>query len=499
MVRDTYSSANGASFKLKTNTRSPGKCYAEFNMNKIKTNEKYSSCMFFPDDQILPEEEEEHPSVYREDCDSKIASNFTSSKYVGGTLYVTKANYPSEWTHVIDLADAAMEAGCVPKHKPHMAVPSPNGSYAAISYTGDKFVHIMDTETKQIVMCIDSTAPAAGVVGGAMHTVAWFGDDNLLLCDMTGSVNGVGGGAIHKFSVDLNRRTSKYVNSASMGLRQEFRNTSATKPISLGNNPHGDSKHLFFVTDAKGGASILNATTMAVVKDFTTGEMAPCAGGGLWVEPHPEDPSVVVAQYGSQDSPDKKTAECLYKVNLTDLSLTTFLLPDGADDAHSVQFCKGEEDKYFLINTNRVSATLDVLDYETGDIIVENFDLNSPFEQQLLQPDVGYLAGQKLFLAARGPAPVSAVKAQNFGVFFLDMNNCVDPQIQDKLTTLLSLSLGLPKSYNYNLETEADRSIIPSDVNGIWGINDEIWVVDQAGTGSVQTYQVYSRCAAYEA
>ena len=69
--------------------------------------------------------------------------------------------------------------------------------------TGDKHVHILDASTKRVVVCLDASYPAAGVVGGAMHAGAWDGDDHFIIVDMTGSVNGVAGGALHKFQIDL--------------------------------------------------------------------------------------------------------------------------------------------------------------------------------------------------------------------------------------------------------------------------------------------------------
>ena len=64
-------------------------------------------------------------------------------------------------------------------------------------------MHILDASTKRVVVCLDASHPAAGVVGGAMHAGAWVGDDHFIIVDMTGSVNGVTGGALHKFQIDL--------------------------------------------------------------------------------------------------------------------------------------------------------------------------------------------------------------------------------------------------------------------------------------------------------
>ena len=86
-----------------------------------------------------------------------------------------------------------------------MLIPSPDNKLVAVSYTGDTFVHLVDAETKSIVACLDATNPATGVEGGTIHTGAWYGDNEFLMCDMTGSVNGVGGGAIQARSRSASR------------------------------------------------------------------------------------------------------------------------------------------------------------------------------------------------------------------------------------------------------------------------------------------------------
>ena len=49
-----------------------------------------------------------------------------------------------------------------------------------------------------------------------------------------------------------------------------------------------------------------------------------------------------------------------------------------------------------------------------------------------------------------------------------------------------------------NLQTEQARvPAIKSDVHSVWLVGTEVWAIDQAATGSVQTYEVFSKCAAY--
>jgi len=324
------------------------------------------------------------------------------------------------------------------------------------------------------------------------------GDDSFIMCDMTGSVNGVGGGALHKYTVS----TASYEMSLSMAASAEARGTSATKPISLGTNALGAYSDLFFVTDAKGAGSIINGTSMMVVTDIPLSDFAPCASGGLWVEPHPTDESIVIAQYGAQDVDDVVKAECLFQISLASLKIEkTYELPTGADDAHGLAFCTSSTDgKEYLVNTNRVSATLDILDYATGEVVVNEFDLNANLPdhvsggKKVLQPDVIYLdqSSNRLYIAARGPAPLSAVKAQNFfedatpGMFsFTIASDCMSVKFDDEDIALLT-DLSLPQADNIG------------DVHGIWGVNDEIWALDQAATGSVRTVETFYKCAASE-
>ena len=87
----------------------------------------------------------------------------------------------------------------------------------------------------------------------------------------------------------------------------------------------------------------------------------------------------------------------------------------------------------------------------------------------------------------RGPEPVSAVKPANFnpdavaGLYASTLGpGCVDPAF----AFFKPVDTSLPQSGN-----EADR-------HGVRGVNDEIWIVDQAATGTVKTTQTFYKCAA---
>uniref|UniRef100_A0A6T9GR65 Alkaline phosphatase n=1 Tax=Alexandrium catenella TaxID=2925 RepID=A0A6T9GR65_ALECA len=451
-------------------------------------------------------------SVERPGCNSRIFRNATADRMAGGTLYVyaPSAAGSKAWKAMaggksyVDLAEASMSAGCGPKHKPHMVLPSPDGRHTAVTYTGDQDYAILSNSGYSVVQCPSVEYLRPKVFGGAVHTGAWRTRSTFLAVDMTGCVEGTCGGAIHRhdFTFDGSGAMtgSSYVSSLGHAGVASQRGTAATKPIAMGNNPRGSYAHLYFVTDAKGAGSIMNADNMTWDTHFSAGSFGNCSGGGLWVEPHPDDEKVVLAQYGKQDG-----ASCIFKVDMASKALTLLVQLDDSADAHGLQFCKTTGGQLTVLNTNRQTATLDVVDYATGSFLLRGYDMNANVfdsashrrlhaQTDKLQPDVAYLHDGFLYMAARGPRPVSAVKAQNY---YANAHPGMMALKIDPATCLPAAS----QSAAFALNTLERSPEITSDVHGLWGVTSggskEIWVLDQAATGSVQQYDVYSSCAAY--
>ena len=46
------------------------------------------------------------------------------------------------------------------------------------------------------------------------------------------------------------------------------------------------------------------------------------------------------------------------------------------------------------------------------------------------------------------------------------------------------------------VDTSLPQSGNEADCHGVWGVNDGIWIIDQAATGTVKTTQTFYKCAA---
>merc|ERR1712107_960178 len=197
---------------------------------------------------------------------------------------------------------------------------------------------------------------------------------------MTGCIRGVCGGGIYRFdfTYDAEGDMTGYEYHGALGVDgvKEARKTEkiGTKPIALGNNPKGDYKHLFFVSDAKGAGSIMDAKTMTWVKHFGKDDFGDCFAGGLWIEPHPTDPNIVLTQYGVQGVDETEGHSCLFKIDMKEKTMTEFVKLQTNTDAHGLQFCQKANGDLTVINTNRQTSTLDVINYKSQEFELQGYD-----------------------------------------------------------------------------------------------------------------------------
>lgn len=176
---------------------------------------------------------------------------------------------------------------------------------------------------------------------------------------------------------------------------------------------------------------------------------------------------------------------------------------------------KTPSDVLTIINSNRQDSTIDFINYDTQDYELEGYKLNDEVFDQVtasfkkdpaltnggvqdltqqttgqLQPDMAVLVGSELYMSARGPKPVSAVMPGNM------MPNAKPGAMMVKIDPATCKPT---KTGAFALPVWERSPEITADVHGIWSVTNggrtEIWAVDQARTGSVQSFDVYSSCA----
>ena len=448
---------------------------------------------------------------------------------VGGTLYVHHPGHEG-WEDVVDLSVTG-HAACPPRQTPHMVLPSPQHDIVAITYTKDSVVHLLNASSKKVISCME-----APTTDSRVHTGAWYanGDDLFfVMVDMTGSLGLIGtggGGGLLLWSVADGGRRCTLRDTFSAGNYID----GPTKPIAAYANPHGAFASVFAVTDANGGMYFVETVAYdgsLVYKGRISSVELGDAGGGLWLKAHPNDDEIVVAQYGKQSAGQS----FLFAINLRTLSLVkTFVLPLSAIDAHGVAFCtNAATDDLYILNTNRVSATLDILRYTDGEVVI-SYDLDAmvgdraaprttpcladgavvdhavappapPYEflmgrrldvttageersgertsdddtaaaRKRVMPDVAVLVNHTLYVVTRGRFPLSAVAPANW---FTDARAAlysfrVAPDCRSVGLTHDSVALAM---------NDARTTIEAADGHGLDVVGSRVWAIDQAPTG----------------
>lgn len=122
-----------------------------------------------------------------------------------------------------------------------------------------------------------------------------------------------------------------------------------------------------------------------------------------------------------------------------------------------------------------------------SDVLINDLlpsSLKNDNDDPILQPDVSFYAEGRLWIAGRGSEPVSAVRSDNFlatarpGLYSISMGEgCLTPSFVDGVDRVIFTEPG-----------HTAPGIEP-DVHGAWMVGDEVWAVDQAGTGSLVDFE----------
>jgi len=390
------------------------------------------------------------------------SGEYTLPKALGGVInvYTSESLSKGKFAGVTDLAVAAVSKGCQAGFKPHMVLPSPSGEHVAIAYTGDSKVHVLDAKTREILICID--VADKGFTKANIHTAYWHGNDVLLLTDMVSD-----GGSIHKYRIASGEAV--YVSTIKVGgaAVSTARGTNATRPISIGGNPAGAFKDTLLVVDGSGGASFIDVATDAIVGSLKASELSG-ATGGLWVHAHATDPSLVIAQYGTQ----RANGSYIFVVSLDSKTVVNTIQVSGkAVDSHGLAYCEAADGTTYALTVNRISSTLDIFSLKDYSFAVRDFDLTNGGKLGL-QPDLVSFKSGKLYITGRGPKPVSAVAQGNFnpkavaGLYTVSVADCTGPSFGADDVAVPAAAL----------------TLLDADFHGGSFVGEEYWGLDQQGT-----------------
>ena len=317
----------------------------------------------------------------------------------GGLLYTYTTG--GDARSIEDLAVLARAHGCTPHKRPHMVRPnraSAVHTHVLVPYPSTGGIHVVDVATRTLVACFDTAEYGAG----QLHDALWAPDDSYFVgVDM--------GGQVHKFSADLEQGAFAHTDTFDTSPYLSALGTSSgPKPISLVVTANG----LMYVTMAHGGALVLraNGATAPITHVHTYSSSALAGTGGLWADELPG--GNVVLEYGTQTEGALSYVHQLDSVEAaagTFASIKSVAVPGS--DAHGLTTCVAASGERLLLVTNRLSADVQVVHLATMRVVA-NASLATPDHPAIATDYAQYHAG-KLYVAWRGPVPLSALKTSN--------------------------------------------------------------------------------------
>jgi hypothetical protein len=149
----------------------------------------------------------------------------------------------------------------------------------------------------------------------------------------------------------------------------------------------------------------------------------------------------------------------------------TIKIGSKAVDSHGMAFCEASSGTLYAINSNRVSATLDIISMSDYSFVLQDFDLTDAGRLGL-QPDYVVYKEGKLYIAGRGPKPISAVAKENFnpnavaGLYTVSIEDCTKASFKSDDVAIAAAPL----------------TLMDSDFHGVNFVGDDVWGLDQQGT-----------------
>ncbi len=309
---------------------------------------------------------------------------------LGGVLYVfhgTDSDFlqgKAKRTHAVNLRADAMAAGFAGGSKPHMTLFNKGATHMIIGHASTGHVYAIDAESKGVV---DVVAP-----GGNSHAAIPAPNNAFVV------VADIPGKTIYKVSTNYQGGKGNIFGAVrSLGV-----NGKPICPVVT-----ADSKYAY-ITLAAGGLDIVDLEQMRVIHSYDGKEIGPKGCGGI------QKGDVMFINSGN---PDPKHVDFVYAFNNAQLpnKPDLYTVPQGGNDSHGMVLVGR-----YLWAGNRASNTFNVHDVSTSPFdaaadpadrlrLVHAIDLRGG-KLGDPAPDLVDISpsGKVVFLAQRGPKPISA-------------------------------------------------------------------------------------------
>ena len=312
---------------------------------------------------------------------------------IGGVLYVLSGSDEdflkgeARLTHKIDLQKAATAAGFSGGSKPHMTLFNTGATHMIIGHAASGHAYAVDAETKAVV---DVVTP-----GKNSHAVIPAPNNKFII------VADIKGKTVHKVLTNYDGGKGNIFGAVtSMGV-----NGKPICPIIA-----ADSKYAY-VTLAGGGLDIVDLGEMRIVHSYSKEEIGPKGCGGI------QKGNVVFVNSGN---PDPQDVDFVYAFNHAQLPSKpdVYAVPQSGNDSHGMLLAGN-----YLWVGNRASNTINVHNvrknpFDAGTDPADRVPLVSVIDLKGTKlgdsaPDLVDISssGRVVFIAQRGPNPISANNA----------------------------------------------------------------------------------------
>lgn len=351
---------------------------------------------------------------------------------------------------VIDLAQAAQEAGCPAGKLPHMGQANAGDppSHFVLANFGSGSVFFMDIATRRVVGCVDLLG--MGVASNRTHAAMPTPDNSMVIVADMGFTNRLTG-FVHKISTDYSRNRYRYVETLDLAPYLDELGTTQARAVCANFTP--DSRFAY-VTMQQGGVLVIdlgrpNTRSMRVVHVYPA-SVVPAEGCGAI--PLPPDGWRLLINSESRGNPSLPDQMYIFDASRAAQGIfpDPVVIPLPGEDTHGAFYCTDDRGKLYAWTVMRFSNDLNIVDVDAGQV-VRTYSLVRDFLPDPA-PDGLELMGGHAFITLRGPKPLSAMTTHENperkpGVLVLRVHkSCLNfdfdikdlaPMVDDRTTTLM--------------------------------------------------------------